>query len=102
MKTLVASLVALICSVGIAIAIGYYVPRVVPARAILCGIWLPWFLLPLMFPIQTLRRAALALAVPVLMAIPGGVSLEALVVFAIALALGVGAKRLVAVRKRAA
>jgi hypothetical protein len=101
MKTLIASVVALICSVGIAIAIGYYVPGVVSAWAVLLGIWLPWFLLPLMFPIPDFWRASLALAVPALIAIPGGLSLEVLVVFATALALGTGAKRLWAVRKRA-
>lgn len=98
---LVASVLALLCSVGIAIVIGYYVPHVVSSSAILWGIWLPWFLLPHITSLRNYGQAALALALPVIITIADGVPPEALVAFTVALLLGVGARRFLAEKKRA-
>jgi len=100
-KTLVASVLALLCSVAIAVVIGYYVPRVVSSSAILWGIWLPWFLLPYSTSIRNFGQAALALAPPAIITVAGGIPPGALVEFALALALGAGARRFLAEKKRA-
>jgi len=100
-KTLVASVLALLCSVAIAVVIGYYVPRVVSSSAILWGIWLPWFLLPHTTSVRNYGQTALALALPVIITIAGGVPPEALVVFTVALLLGVGTRRFLVEKKSA-
>ena len=150
LKTLLASVAAVVCSIVISMVIGYYVPHVISGSAqptppppgtvytleelnraeaeanarmeqrrrdfaaqpfseivrkmqfrALWGTWLPWLLLPFVLLIASIKQAALALAIPLLMAVGGVAPVEGFFVFAAALAAGVGARRALLGQRRA-